>query len=125
MSSRNLYPSNLIKQLRDDRAWSLRDLEQKTGWSNQTISNLELSKADLTWSKILKLAAVFGCHPLDITGPLGEQPVPQNDTERKLLVSYRSLEVAARQKVIQLVEDLNRRDGKARKDKRVQVRKKR
>jgi transcriptional regulator with XRE-family HTH domain len=67
MVSRNKYPKNYIKELREERGWKLRDLEIKTGWSNQTLSNLELSKADLSWSKIQKLAEVFEVHPLEIT----------------------------------------------------------
>ena len=119
MTRRNRYPSNFIKQLREDRGWTLRDLEQKTGWSNQTLSNLELSKADLTWSKILKLAHVFECHPLEITEGPGQAPVPQNDAERDLLAAYRGLEDGARQKFTHMMDalkkDKRRPKSKARK----------
>jgi transcriptional regulator with XRE-family HTH domain len=83
MVSRNKYPKNYIKELREERGWKLRDLEIKTGWSNQTLSNLELSKADLSWSKIQKLAEVFEVHPLEITEG------PASAIEREILETVR------------------------------------
>jgi len=116
MRSKNPYPPNFIKQLREARDWTLRDLEEKIGWSNQTLSNLELSKADLTWTKILKLASVFECHPLDITAGPEAAIEARTEEERWLLKAYRSLEDASRRKIRQMVESFSdaEEDGKKR-----------
>lgn len=110
MRTKNPYPPNFIKQLREARDWTLRDLEQKIGWSNQTLSNLELSKADLTWTKILKLATVFECHPLDITAGPDAALEARTEEERWLLKTYRSLEDASRRKFRHLVENFRKEE---------------
>lgn len=111
MKKRNIYPKNFIKQLREQRGWTLRDLEELTGWSNQTLSNLELSKADLTWSKILRLADVFQCHPLEITEGPGNAAIVKDDQERALLRTFRSLENGARREFTHMVEKLKAGHG--------------
>jgi transcriptional regulator with XRE-family HTH domain len=91
MKNRGRYPKNYIFELRDEREMTLRDIEEKTGWSNQTISNLELSKAELSWSKLKKLAEVFECHPLEITEGPSAQIMPKTEEEREVLELYRSM----------------------------------
>jgi transcriptional regulator with XRE-family HTH domain len=61
------YPKNYIKEIRELRKLSLREVADSVGVAHQTISNLELSKADLTWSMVVKLANALHCDPLDIT----------------------------------------------------------
>ncbi|MBL8713223.1 MAG: helix-turn-helix transcriptional regulator [Alphaproteobacteria bacterium] len=108
MTRKHSYPPNFIKQLREERNWTLRDLEERTGWSNQTLSNLELSKADLTWTKIQKLAEVFEVHPMEIT--LGPQLVaPMDDRERELINMYRGLEEPAKRLFESLTENINKK----------------
>lgn len=88
-SNRGIFPKNFIKELREQRGWTLRDLEEKTGWSSQVVSNLELSKSDLTWTKLQRLAEVFECHELEITqGPA--VAVARDQQEQDLLARFRS-----------------------------------
>ena len=94
-SMKKIYAKNYIKELRDERGLTLRDLENLTGWSNQTLSNLELSKAELTWSKITKLAEVFDVEPLVIME--GHDGITQSQEEKELLEHFRKLEDSAKQ----------------------------
>jgi len=97
MVKSNKYPKNYIKELRESRGLTLRDLAEKTGWHNQTLSNLELSKADLTWSKIQTLATILECHPSDITDGPGELIAARDEKEKDLLSTFRGLDDSAKQ----------------------------
>ncbi len=110
-SKRGIFPKNFIMELRSAREWTLRDLENKTGWSHQTLSNLELSKADLTWTKIMKLAAIFECHPLEITQGPGTMTGPRDDKERELLRTYRGLADGEKQVFNSMVDGLKKASG--------------
>lgn len=96
MNKRGKYPKNYIKELRENRGWKLRDLEDRTGWSNQTVSNLELSKAELKYSQLMKLAEVFECHPLEITEGPESQVMAQTQSEKELLEAFRGLDDSAK-----------------------------
>lgn len=109
MNKKNMYPKNYIKFLREERGWSLRDLADKTGWHHQTISNLELSKADLTWSKILVLADIFEVHPSEITeGPVSAQ----TEREKKALELLRNLGEDDQDELIGLAELKSRKSSR-------------
>lgn len=112
MNKRDLYPKNFIKELREKRGWTLRDLEEKTRWSHQTVSNLELSKSDLTWSKMQKLAEVFDCHPLEITdGPEGI--APKNTREKELLERFRGFSEGEKSMYLHMLKSFDKEKGKA------------
>lgn len=74
------YPKNFIKELREKRDWTQRELAERAGFAHhQTINNLENSIAALTHSHILKLAATLGCQPLDIIqDPANKKMVDQS-----------------------------------------------
>lgn len=92
MSARGKYPRNWIKELRIEREWSQRELAEKAGFPHhQTINNLENSIAELKHTQLIKLAAAFDCHPLDITDGPGHMTVAKDDKEAALLKFYRSM----------------------------------
>lgn len=51
---------NRIKELREDRAWSLRDLEKQCGVGFNTLNRLETGASPLDLDKMRKIAAAFG-----------------------------------------------------------------
>lgn len=96
--------TNYIKDLREARDWTLRDLEEKTGWSNQIISNLELGKTELTWRKMLKLSEIFDCHPIEIVlGPDNIETAYHSD-EKALLSYFRTMPGTEQKRFIKMME---------------------
>lgn len=86
------YPKNRIRELRKDKGWSLRELAKRAGFPHyQTLNNLELSRADLTHSHIIRLSDALGCHPLDITEDPSAQIITKDDHEKELLQAYRGM----------------------------------
>lgn len=85
------YPRNWIKELREKRGWTLRELADKTGWHHQTLSNLELSKAELTHSKIKVLAGIFEIHPSEVTEGPGSVAIAHNETQSEALKIMQSM----------------------------------
>lgn len=96
MRYRGKYQKNFIKELREKREWKLRDIEERTGWSNQTVSNLELSKAELKYSQLMKLAEIFEVYPLEITEGPASQVMARDDEEKQLLEVFRGLDDSAK-----------------------------
>lgn len=106
MGTKGKYPQNYIKQMREQRGLSLRDLAEKIGVHHQTLSNLELSKAELSVAMAKKLAEIFECHPLDITdGPANVAP-PATREEKELLEAYRNLTESEQARMLGYAEAL-------------------
>jgi transcriptional regulator with XRE-family HTH domain len=67
------YAKNYIKQLREARGLTIRELSEKLNTTHQNLSNLENSQVALTYETMEKLAMVFQCHPLEIAqGPFSD-----------------------------------------------------
>lgn len=87
------YPKNFIKEIRESLGMTTRDVAKAAGpgWHNQTVSKLELSNQELTWSKLQTLAKVFQCHPLEITD--GPEAISNAKTsrEKEVLTLFRHM----------------------------------
>lgn len=74
MNNSGKYGDNFIKFYREKKGLSTRKLANKIGTFNQTISNLELGKQELTWSWMQKLADALDCEPFNIVnGPSDDE----------------------------------------------------
>jgi transcriptional regulator with XRE-family HTH domain len=86
------YPKNWIKEIRDQRGLSVRQLADMTGISQPYITMLEKSQRRLYYDNIQKLAAALECHPLDITDGPGNMIVARNDREKEVLRIMRQMQ---------------------------------
>lgn len=93
---------NNIRKFRRARGWSLNELADKVGTTNQQISHLELSKRRLTVDWLIRVAAALGCRPTDLAA-LENQP---NKREEQLLDLFRSLTRRRQKQVIDLAASL-------------------
>jgi len=58
-----------IKELRIERHWSQQDLAEKVGYTDRSsIAKIESGQVDLSRSKIVLFAKVFGVEPSDLMG---------------------------------------------------------
>lgn len=70
-----------IKQLREEREWSQEQLASKLGYkSRSTINKIELNINELTQSKILAFANVFGVNPCQL---LTDEPFDMDSVRQK------------------------------------------
>lgn len=81
--------SNRLQQIREAKGFTLRELADRVGTSNQQISHLELGKRQLTTEWLMRLAAVLDCHPWDIVAET--LPSGLTDRERLLLQRFRQM----------------------------------
>ena len=66
------YPKNYIKELREEKNLSVRELADMLNTTHQNISNLENSQVALTYEMMIRVANVLGCHRLEVAeGPIG------------------------------------------------------
>lgn len=90
-----------IKQKRYEMGWTQSDLAKKIGYSNKSmIARIEAGDVDLTQSKILKFAEVFGCTPSELMGS-GE------NLSQKLNEFIDKLNEAGMEKLIERAEELS------------------
>ena len=80
---------NRLRELREARGLTLRDLAERVGTSNQQISHLELGKRQLTMDWMGRVAAVLGVHPWELVAELPPQPL--SDREQRMLDNFRRL----------------------------------
>ena len=59
-------PPNRLRELREARGWTLANLAERVGATNQQISHLELGKRQLTVDWLRRLGTALGCHPWSI-----------------------------------------------------------
>lgn len=58
-----------IKELRKDNNWTQDELAKRLGYTDRsTIAKIEAGKVDLSQSKIMEFASVFGVKPGDLMG---------------------------------------------------------
>lgn len=92
MTQNGKYPKNWIKEIREDKGYTLRYLAELVGIHHQTLSNIELSKANLTHQMLIRLADALGVHPMEITeGRSDDMVTARDEKERKLIETYRQL----------------------------------
>ncbi len=80
---------NRLRELREARGLTLRELAEQVGTSNQQVSHLELGKRQLTTDWMARLAAVLGCHPWELVAELPSYPL--SDREQQMLDNFRRL----------------------------------
>lgn len=86
------FPKNYIREIRKARNMSSNELSELSGISQQMISNIELSKTELTRSKIEKFSQIFNVHPLEILeGPIASENLVRDEQERAILRFFRTL----------------------------------
>lgn len=56
-------PANLLKKLRKDRGWSLRELEKRTGIANSNLSRMEHGKVAIGGTSAMRLGRAFDVPP--------------------------------------------------------------
>ena len=81
--------TNRLKEMREARGLTLRQLAALVGTANQQISNLELGKRQLTVDWLIRIAAALGCHPWEIVVEF--EPFSLDERERRMLENFRSL----------------------------------
>ena len=57
-----------IKNLRKERKWTQEELATRMGYDRSMITKIESGKVDLSQSKILEFAKIFGVDPGDLMG---------------------------------------------------------
>lgn len=97
------YPSNRIKDIREDRGLTQEQLAEKLCTSNQQIGRLENSERRLTWEWMQRIANALECHPMDL---VDESSTSSNTEERKLLNTYRALPPQERKTVADMADYL-------------------
>lgn len=80
---------NRIKVLRVANGWSLEELAQRAGTTNQQISLLETGKRRLTVEWLLLLGKALKCHPWELVAHT--MPDPPSAPEIQLLEGFRRL----------------------------------
>lgn len=99
-----------IKYLRLSHNWSQEDLALRLGYKDRTIiSKIESGNVDLSLSKVLSFANIFGVDPVDLLG-LDDMAInPDLSPSEQILISrYRQLNEEGQMKVSDYVEDLVR-----------------
>lgn len=109
-----------IKTLRKENGWSQDELAKKMGYTDRSmIAKIESGAVDLSESKILAFAKVFGVKPCDLMGwdepaapiePAADSssvaPVQLRADEFELLDKYNLLNDLGRNKAYEYVSDL-------------------
>jgi len=92
---------NRIKVLRIANGWSLEELAQRTGTTNQQISLLETGKRRLTVEWLLLLGEALECHPWELVAHT--LPDPPLAHEVQLLQGFRRLTPEQQRVVLALI----------------------
>ena len=112
-----------IKKLRKENGWSQEELAKRTGYTDRsTIAKIESGKVDLSQSKIMEFAKVFGVDPGDLMGWEDESIDPYynseeylnsiTDDEKYLIETYRDLTPDSKEKVTEYAEFLMVKENK-------------
>lgn len=69
----------IIKHLREEKGITQEHLAEMMGYSHKSsINKIEMNKADLPQSKLIKLAKIFDVSPCEL---LGYEPIPATDEQ--------------------------------------------
>lgn len=117
-----------IKQLRQEHGWSQDALAKKVGYTcRSSITKIEAGDVDLSQSKILAFAEVFGVDPVELMGLDDEEGkklfgedvdkaneqidlLPRDRTEELIIRIYRTLSPEDKETVTKLIERLAPRE---------------
>ena len=78
-----------IRELRKLNGWTQEELAQRMGYTDRsTIAKIEAGKVDLTQSKILEFANIFGVDPGDLLGWEETEPEYYFDKESAELAEF-------------------------------------
>jgi|GEM_PF-1888637 len=95
---------NHIREIRQLKGLTLKDVAKRMGVSNQFVSNYELGKRKLSWPTAIQFAEAFECEPMEIIkGHNGEGAV-QDTLEKELLETFRKLSWAMAVRFTQVLE---------------------
>lgn len=79
-----------IKEKRYEKGWSQSQLAELTGYSSKSmIARIEAGDVDLSQTKIVKFAEVFGCTPGELMGLDGTVEEKDSDIEKILYFANR------------------------------------
>jgi len=112
-----------IKTLRKENGWSQDELAKKMGYTDRSsIAKIEAGKVDLSQSKIMEFARVFGVEPGDLMGwgdesidPYYSSPdyyISITDDEKYLIETYRDMSNETKDAILKYAEFLSQRDIK-------------
>ena len=113
-----------IKTLRKQNHWTQEELALRMNYTDRsTIAKIEAGKVDLSQSKIVEFANVFGVEPGELMGweDTPDEKTPherlvgayvKNDFDRKLLERYHNLSPEARKLIDLVIEDDLRKNGR-------------
>jgi transcriptional regulator with XRE-family HTH domain len=112
-----------IKILRKENEWSQDELAKKMGYTDRSsIAKIEAGKVDLSQSKIMEFARVFGVEPGDLMGwednridSYYSSPGYYNsitDDEKYLIETYRDMSNETKDAILKYAEFLSQRDIK-------------
>ena len=99
-----------IRQLRKERGWSQETLAKKTGYTDRSsIAKIEAGEVDLSQSKIVSFAEVFGVDPVELMG-IDENSfgadIARDEKEEHINYLFRLLTPDQQQLVTNLIESL-------------------
>lgn len=102
-----------IKNLRKGRGWSQEELAKKMGYTDRSaIAKIESGSVDLSESKIMAFAKVFGVKPCVLMGwentPVATKDI--SEEEYQLVVAYRKAE-SVRKQMVRIALDLGEKDS--------------
>jgi len=102
------------KRLRNERGWSLADLERLTGIANPHLSSLERGTKQWLPHHLLAIAGAFGCSPRDLLPGEGESTT--KFVVEELSPTFRALAAQQATLVRRLAEDIDRQLGRLAED---------
>lgn len=92
MAAEMKVDTKLIKELREERAWSQEHLASVAGLSARTVQRLE-AEGNASLESKMAIAAAFGVEPARLTPALEPMPATGSSTEATIGQSQRSLEI--------------------------------
>lgn len=110
-----------IKTLRKENGWSQDELAKKMGYTDRSsIAKIESGKVDLSQSKIMEFARVFGVEPGNLMGwedesidsyySSQEYYDSLTDEEKYLIETFRDMSAKTKEAFIEYGEYLSQRD---------------
>jgi transcriptional regulator with XRE-family HTH domain len=72
-----------LRQLRREKAWTLADVSQRTGFSVPTLSKVENERLSLSYDKLIRLSEGLGIDISQLFAPVGGEHSPRAITGRR------------------------------------------
>lgn len=113
------YTGNKIRYYRKEKEWTQKQLGDKLGVKDNTISGWENGKSEPLQDQLFMMAQLFGISINDLFPPTTNSQT-LNEEEQNLIKSYRSLEPIDRGRLLERLQTLTEQDkytAKAEKEK--------